>query len=85
MGSFIDRAKQLTEINAVVDERFEVALREARYIDKRLAFLKSGRTFPREDDFEYIPFPSSLSDLIEHYPFLGVPFTVKENIKAKGN
>lgn len=56
-------------LNAVVEDRFEEALTDAKEVDKRLAeFRKSGK----------------LHNLETKYPFLGVPFTVKESCSLSG-
>lgn len=55
-------------INAVVDERFEAALREAREVDQR---LDSCTQEEREE-------------IGSAQPLLGVPFTAKESVMMKG-
>lgn len=66
--AYIDRIKQVNPIlNAVVDERFEDAIKEAQAVDQLLA---SGEKTEKQWEKEK--------------PFLGVPFTVKENFKLKG-
>ena len=55
-------------INAVVDERFEAALQEAREVDQR---LDSCTQEEREE-------------IGRAQPLLGVPFTAKENVMVKG-
>lgn len=55
-------------INAVVDERFEAALREAREVDQRL----DACTQEEREEIGRVQ------------PLLGVPFTAKENIWVKG-
>ncbi|KAK8398344.1 hypothetical protein O3P69_003909 [Scylla paramamosain] len=55
-------------INAVVDERFEAALREAREVDQRLDACTQEE---REETGRA-------------QPLLGVPFTAKENVLVKG-
>lgn len=52
-------------MNAVIEERFEEAISDARRADKIIA-------------------ETSLIYVIENYPLLGVPFTVKESIAVKG-
>ena len=55
-------------INAVVDECFEAALREARKVDQRLdACTQEER-----------------EEIGRTQPLLGVPFTAKENVMVKG-
>lgn len=55
-------------INAVVDERFEAALQEAREVDQR---LDSCTQEEREE-------------IGRAQPLLGVPFTAKDNVMVKG-
>ncbi|XP_063866172.1 fatty-acid amide hydrolase 2-A-like isoform X2 [Scylla paramamosain] len=55
-------------INAVVDERFEAALREAREVDRRL----DACTQEEREEIGRIQ------------PLLGVPFTAKESVMVKG-
>ncbi|XP_010713448.1 fatty-acid amide hydrolase 2 [Meleagris gallopavo] len=64
--AYVERIREVNPlINAVVKDRFEEALQEARQVDQLLA---EGRT---DDD-------------LEKYPFLGVPFTVKEAFSLHG-
>uniref|UniRef100_A0A669PUZ9 Fatty acid amide hydrolase 2 n=1 Tax=Phasianus colchicus TaxID=9054 RepID=A0A669PUZ9_PHACC len=64
--AYIERIREVNPlINAVVKDRFEEALQEARQVDQLLA---EGRT----------------DDSLEKYPFLGVPFTVKEAFSLHG-
>ncbi|KAK3860906.1 hypothetical protein Pcinc_033072 [Petrolisthes cinctipes] len=63
------RAKAVNvSLNAVVDERYEAALKEAREVDRRLATLTEAQ---REA-------------LKETKPLLGVPFTCKEVVMMQG-
>lgn len=67
--AFIGRIKKVNPlIRAVVDERFEEALKEARDIDKRLAAARNG-----EGDLSIL-----------NLPLVGVPVSVKETIAMKG-
>lgn len=54
-----------TFLNAVVEDRFEDAINDAKKADKIIA-------------------ETSLIYIIENYPLLGVPFTIKESIAVKG-
>lgn len=64
--TYIERIREVNPlINAVVKDRFEDALQEARQVDRLLA---EGR----------------IDDSLEKYPFLGVPFTVKEAFSLHG-
>lgn len=68
--SFIARIKRINPIiNAVVDKRFEAALKEARDIDRKIAEARNG-----DGD-------KSILDL----PLLGVPMSVKETIAVNGH
>ncbi|XP_075168100.1 fatty-acid amide hydrolase 2-like isoform X2 [Haematobia irritans] len=67
--AYIDRIKEVNpRINAVVEERFEDAMTEARRADDILGKCSN----------------SQLSHLYKRYPLLGVPFTVKEAVGVKG-
>ena len=67
----IDRIKEVNSlINAVVDNRFGDALREARECDKYLNSIVDDKL--------------ALTTLEECKPFYGVPFSTKEGIKVKG-
>lgn len=67
--SFISRIKRINPIiNAVVDRRFEQALKEAREIDRKLADARSG-----EGDKSIL-----------NMPLIGVPVSVKETIAVDG-
>uniref|UniRef100_A0A8C9L9Q5 Amidase domain-containing protein n=1 Tax=Pavo cristatus TaxID=9049 RepID=A0A8C9L9Q5_PAVCR len=64
--AYVERIREVNPlINAVVKDRFEEALQEARQVDQLLA---EGRA----------------DDSLEKYPFLGVPFTVKEAFSLHG-
>lgn len=67
--SFIGRIKRVNPlINAVVDNRFEQALKEAREIDRKLSEVREG----------------SGDKSILDKPLLGVPVSVKETIAVDG-
>lgn len=67
--SFIERIRLVNPvINAVVDKRFESALREARDIDRRLDAARDG-----EGDLSILKLP-----------LVGVPLSVKETIGVDG-
>ena len=67
----ICRIKEVNSlINAVVDQRYEAALAEARRCDKLVASLHGD-----ED---------ALKDLARTKPFLGIPFSTKEGISVTG-
>lgn len=69
VAAFVARIKAVNPIlNAVVMDRFDEALKEARDTDE---WLKTLNKEEREK-------------LAETKPVLGVPFTVKENVKVKG-
>lgn len=70
---YINRIKQVQPfINAVVDERFDQALEEARLIDNKIETeILSG--IPADD-------PSSIRRL----PLLGLPLSCKDSIAVKG-
>lgn len=69
--AFVDRIHQVNPlINAVVGDRFEEAMREAKHIDGVL----------ESDASESSP---EKSDLLRK-PLLGVPITVKESLACKG-
>nr|XP_027226722.1 fatty-acid amide hydrolase 2-like [Penaeus vannamei] len=55
-------------LNAVVDDRFRQALAEAREVDRALDSCS----------------PEEKERLAASKPFLGVPFTTKENVRVKG-
>lgn len=56
-------------LNAVVEERFEEALKEACHADTLIASAKKE---------------IQLLLLFDRYPLLGIPFTVKESCGVKG-
>lgn len=67
--SFISRVKRINPIiNAVVDKRFEQAIKEARDIDRKLADARDGTG----------------DKSILNYPLIGVPISVKETIAIDG-
>ena len=69
--AFIDRIHQVNPlINAVVGDRFEEALADAKHIDKVL-------------DSRELESNQEKSDLLSK-PLLGVPITVKESLACKG-
>lgn len=71
VSAFISRIKNVNGLlNAVVDERFSAALQEARDLDEFLCTAAKG-----EEDLER---------LSREKPFLGVPFTIKENFQVTG-
>lgn len=72
VATYIERCKQVhPHLNAIVDDNFEDALKEAHIIDDKIQDeLNGGRPFA----------PKTLAD----FPFLGVPFTAKNSIMAKG-
>ena len=66
-----------------MDNRFDKALDEAIAVDKRLDDLRNNR--PIDSSQDAIPLPTTLKDLKEKFPLLGLPFTCKENFKAEGS
>ncbi|XP_047474132.1 fatty-acid amide hydrolase 2-like [Penaeus chinensis] len=67
--AYIDRIGVVNPVlNAVVDDRFRQALTEAREVDRVLASSS----------------PEEKERLATSKPFLGVPFTTKENVRVKG-
>lgn len=67
--SFINRIKRVNPlINSVVDKRFELALKEAREIDRRIIEARDGTG----------------DKSILKQPLIGVPMTVKETISVEG-
>jgi len=63
---YIKRIREVEPfLNAIVEDRFEDAIKDAKKADKIVA-------------------DTSLTYIIENYPLLGVPFTVKESIALKG-
>lgn len=70
LESFINRIKHVNPlINAVVDKRFEKALKEAREIDRQIAAARNG-----EGD----------KSILEK-PLLGLPISIKETISVDGH
>lgn len=68
--SYIERIKQVNPlINAVVEDRFEAALQEAKQVDQDVANAHQHGT---------------LHELALQKPLLGVPLTVKESCCVKG-
>ena len=57
-------------INALVDERFEAALKEAAEVDQLIQDALAGS--------------SSAKEVIANKPLLGIPFTVKDSIAVEG-
>jgi len=57
-------------INAIVDERFEDALQEARTLDKQIQ--------------EQLLHNGSLDETLQSKPFLGIPYSGKDCIAIKG-
>ena len=69
--AYIDRIREVNGIiNAVVDERFQEALEQARQVD---LLIKS-----------YLDGNESLKEEIDRKPLLGLPFTAKDSIAVKG-
>lgn len=69
MLAYIERIQAVNElINAIVKDRFQLALEEAREVDRTLKNMT-------EDEKDA---------LIQSKVLLGVPFTIKENFAAKG-
>ncbi|XP_073817414.1 fatty-acid amide hydrolase 2-A-like [Musca autumnalis] len=67
--AYIERIKEVNpHINAIVQERFEEALADAK----------------RADDLIFKCANSQLTQLYARYPLLGIPFTVKESCGLKG-
>ncbi|KAH9397711.1 Fatty-acid amide hydrolase 2 [Tyrophagus putrescentiae] len=69
--AYISRAREVQPlINAIIDERFEEALAEARALDATISrqLAESGE----------------LEDDLRRKPFLGVPYTGKDSIAIKG-
>ncbi|XP_023216872.1 fatty-acid amide hydrolase 2-like [Centruroides sculpturatus] len=65
--AYISRIKEIQPIiNAVSEDRFEDALKDAQSVDN----LITSRKYSEEE-------------LEKRYPFLGIPFTIKENIGVK--
>ncbi|KAI2811730.1 Fatty-acid amide hydrolase 2 [Blomia tropicalis] len=69
--AYVDRCRKINgDLNAIVDDNYEEALREAREVDERVQRELNGERQPNE--------PS-----IHEFPFLGVPFTTKNSIQVK--
>lgn len=67
--AYISRIKQVNPLlNAVVEEKFEEAIVKSKLVDELIS--KSGNTDSKE--------------LLEKYPLLGLPLTVKESIALEG-
>ncbi|KAH8312646.1 hypothetical protein KR044_011963 [Drosophila immigrans] len=67
---YIARVREVNpSLNAVVEERFEEALQEARHADELIASAKT--------EFDRVA-------LFTRYSLLGIPFTVKESCGVKG-
>lgn len=63
---YIERLRAVNKVvNAIVDERYNEAIEDAKRADKMCEEL-------------------SPLCLLQNYPLLGVPFTVKESIGVKG-
>lgn len=68
--AYIERIKQVNScLNAVVQDRFEDALKDAEHADSLIA--------KADDDVKLLL-------LFQRYPLLGIPFTVKESCGLKG-
>ncbi|KAL7727706.1 hypothetical protein ACLKA6_008044 [Drosophila palustris] len=68
--AYIARVREVNpSLNAVIEERFETALREAKHADELIA--KASTEFDR-------------LALFTRYSLLGIPFTVKESCALKG-
>lgn len=69
--AYIARVKEVNpSLNAVVEDRFEAALQDAKKADEFIAKASS--------EFDRVA-------LFTKYPILGIPFTVKESCGVKGN
>ncbi|RWS13752.1 fatty-acid amide hydrolase 2-like protein [Dinothrombium tinctorium] len=69
--AFINRIKEVDQlVNAVVEERFEEAIKEAQEVDRKLASIRNNNYKDGED-------------AILKLPLLGVPFTGKDSIAIK--
>ncbi|KAH8358878.1 hypothetical protein KR093_002946 [Drosophila rubida] len=68
--TYIARVREVNpSINAVIEERFEAALQEARHADELIASAKT--------EYDRVA-------LFTRYSLLGIPFTVKESCGVKG-
>lgn len=67
---YIERIKEVNPfINAVVEDRFDAAVTQAKRADSIIAKCPVNQ----------------LAHLFSQYPILGIPFTVKEACGIKGN
>lgn len=67
---YIDRVKEVNPyINAVVEDRYNAALDEAKAVDTKIAEARSSGV---------------IEELVRGKPLLGVPFTVKESCSLGG-
>jgi fatty acid amide hydrolase 2 len=65
---FIERIKEVnSHINALVDDRFDLAIDEAKKVDR---LIQSG-------EFDE-------GELLDKFPLLGVPFTIKDSFCVAG-
>lgn len=72
VAAYIQRCRAIhSELNAVVDDNFDEALKEAKLVDEKVRRELAGQRSRDE--------PS-----INDFPFLGVPFTTKNSIAVKG-
>jgi len=70
VSAYIARVQEVNpSLNAVVEDRFEAALQDARLADQFIAKASS--------EFDRVA-------LYTKYPILGIPFTVKESCGLKG-
>ncbi|KAH8280843.1 hypothetical protein KR054_000681 [Drosophila jambulina] len=70
VSAYIERIQEVNpSLNAVVEDRYEAALQDAKLADEFIAKAKS--------DFDRVA-------LYTKYPILGIPFTVKESCGVKG-
>lgn len=68
--AFVERIREVQPfLNAVVDQRFDQAIDEARKVDRIVASVIG---------------PEALSELARESPFLGVPFSCKEGFRVRG-
>lgn len=68
--AYIARVREVNpSLNAVIEERFEAALQEAKHADELIAKASS--------EFDRVA-------LFTRYSLLGIPFTVKESCGLKG-
>ncbi len=74
MLACIERIREVQPVlNAVVDERFRRSLDDARRVDRILSSLGP------------VPPLQVLEEVARETPLLGVPFSVCDGIKVKGN